>query len=85
MYSEDNSEYGDDRNSDHLQWSRISVQMVVVLDVSAKILAAQPERGTHSFTPYLCRQPPYCGVSVSDSSWSVLLCLPHSGHPWRLM
>ena len=33
MYSEDNSEYGDDRNSDYLQWSCISVQTVVGLDV----------------------------------------------------
>ena len=30
---DDNSKYGKDRNSDRLQWSHISVRMVVGLDV----------------------------------------------------
>ena len=46
VYSDNNSEYGEDRNSERLQWRRISVQMIVGLDVSARITAAQPRTRT---------------------------------------
>ena len=42
VYSYVNSEYGEDRNSERLQWRRISLQTFVGLDVSARVTAAQP-------------------------------------------
>ena len=46
VYSDDNSEYGEDRNSDRLQWRPILVQTFVGLDVSMKIMVARPRTRT---------------------------------------
>ena len=45
-YSDDNSEYGEDSNSECLQWRPISVQTFVGLDESARITAARPRTRT---------------------------------------
>ena len=46
VYSDDNSEYSEDRNSEPLHWRRISVQTFVGLDMSARITAARPRTRT---------------------------------------
>ena len=46
IHSDNISKYGKDRNSDYLQWSRISVTTIVGLDMSARIAATQASTRT---------------------------------------